>query len=61
MPTNADLAARLLRDAAQFYRSIADQNPPIAPKMIASAETFEMVADRVEHDPTAEVPASAEG
>lgn len=51
-PTNADLAARLLRDIAGHYRVIARENPEVADEMEANARTCEEVADRVERDPT---------
>jgi len=51
-PTNADLAARLLRDIAGHYRVIARENPEVAEEMEANALTCEEVADRVERDPT---------
>lgn len=50
--TNADLAARLLRDIAGHYRTIAQENPEVADDMEANARTCEEVADRVERDPT---------
>ena len=33
MPTNAQLAADLLRNAAIFFREVGVQNPPIKEKM----------------------------
>ena len=63
MPTNAKLAARLLRNAAEIFRSIAKQNPDVAEDMETSARTYELVADWVETDPGGETPlsGSAEG
>ena len=49
--TNAQLAARLLRDAANFFRTVAEQNPPLQIAMTENAEVFEEVADLVETDP----------
>ncbi|ACJ00095.1 hypothetical protein [Rhodospirillum centenum] len=54
MSTNAEIAARLLRDAAEFFRHVGDQNAPIRPQMDHNARAFEAVADLVETDPTAE-------
>ncbi len=51
-PTNADLAARLLRDIAGHYRVIANENPEVAEEMETNARTCEEVADRVERNPT---------
>jgi hypothetical protein len=55
MPTHANLAARLLRDAAKFFRTIGEQNPALKPQMNENATVFEQVAALVEHDPTGSV------
>ncbi len=55
MTTNAELAARLLRGAADFFRHIGEQNPGIAPEMEENARTYEAVASMVEEDPAGEV------
>ncbi|MBN8520734.1 MAG: hypothetical protein J0L77_02395 [Alphaproteobacteria bacterium] len=52
MPSHAQLASKLLRDAATFFRTIAEQNPPLKEQMNENANVFEQVADLVEHDPT---------
>lgn len=52
MPSHAQLAAKLLRDAATFFRTIAEQNPPLKEQMGENASVFEQVADLVENDPT---------
>lgn len=52
-PTLASLAARLLRDAATFFRNVSDQNPALAVQMDANAGTYEGVADLVATDPVA--------
>ena len=49
--THATLAARLLRDAAIFFRTIAEQNPPLAAAMTENASIYDDVAALVEHDP----------
>ena len=56
MPTHADLAARLLRDAASFFRTIASQNEALKDQMAENAEVFDKVAELVENDPTGAVP-----
>ncbi len=58
MPTNAKLAARLLRNAAEFFRSVAEQNPAVTEDMETNAQTYELVADWVETDPGGETPLS---
>lgn len=55
MPTHAQLAAQLLRDAASFFRTIAEQNEPLKDQMSENAAVFEEVAMLVEADPTAEI------
>lgn len=50
--TYAELAARLLRDAAVFFRTIGNQNPALLTQMSENAEVFEQVASLVENDPT---------
>lgn len=54
MPSNAQLAARLLRSAADFFRTVSEQSPTIKEQMEASARTYEDMADLVESDPTGE-------
>ncbi len=51
MPSHAELAAKLLRDAATFFKTIAEQNPPLKEQMDENASVFEQVADLVEGDP----------
>ena len=50
--THAHLAARLLRDAAAFFRTIGEQNPPLAEQMTENARVFDQIAHLVETDPT---------
>ena len=52
MATNAELAAKLLRDASGFFRNVGEQNPPIAEQMNDNAQVYEQVAAMVESDPT---------
>lgn len=52
MPSHAQLAAKLLRDAAVFFRTIGDQNPPLKIQMDENSIVFDQVADLVEQDPT---------
>jgi hypothetical protein len=60
MATNAQLAAKLLRDAGVFFRNVAEQNPPIAEQMNDNAQVYDQVADLVESDPTGDLPEQAE-
>lgn len=52
MPSHSQLAAKLLRDAAVFFRTIGDQNPPLKIQMDENAVVFDQVAELVEKDPT---------
>jgi hypothetical protein len=55
MPTHAQLAGRLLRDAANFFRTIGEQNAGLKPQMDENAAVFEQVATLVEQDPTGSI------
>lgn len=55
MPSHAELAAKLLRDAATFFKTIAEQNPPLKEQMDENADVFEQVADLVETNPTGQI------
>ncbi len=55
MATHAELAARLLRDAAHFFRTIGSQNEPLNAQMTENADVFEQVANLVETDPTGKI------
>ncbi len=61
MPTNSELAAKMLRDAAMFFRQVGEQNPPVADQMNQNAEVYAQVAQLVETDPTGEVPTQDPG
>ena len=54
MPTNAELAAKLLRNAAEFFRSVGEQNAGLSEQMQSNADTYDMVAEWVEKDAGAE-------
>ena len=54
MATNAEIAAKLLRDAATFFRHVGEQNDPIKDQMDSNAQAYDTVAELVETQPTAE-------
>lgn len=54
--TNLDLAVYMMRDAAQFYLALAEENPDLAVKMEARAIAFKTVADLSEIDPDGDAP-----
>ena len=55
MASHAQLAARLLRDAAKFFRTLGEQNEPLREQMMENANVFDQVANLVESDPTGQV------
>ena len=55
MPSHAQLAARLLLDAASFFRTIGEQNPPLQEQMLENASVFDQVAALVEKDPSGQI------
>ncbi|MBU6474974.1 MAG: hypothetical protein KGL10_04340 [Alphaproteobacteria bacterium] len=55
MATHAHLAAKLLRDAATFFRNVGAQNPPLKEQMDDNASVYDQVADMVENNPMGEL------
>lgn len=55
MPSHAEIAARLLRDAATFFRAVGEQNETLRDQMIENADVFEQVAVLVETNPTGQL------
>lgn len=51
MLTHAQLAARLLRDAADFFRHLAKENPDLQDSMTDNAGIYDQVAQLVESAP----------
>lgn len=51
MPTHAELAARLLDDAAEFFITLGEQNPPLKDQMAENASVFEQMADILIQNP----------
>ena len=55
--SHASIAARLMADAAVFFRSIGEQNEPIREQMDMNAGVYEQLAERLAADPAGEVEA----
>ncbi len=55
MPTHAEIAAKLLRDAATFFRSVGEQNAPLLEEMNENAHVYEQIAQLVESGPNGEI------
>lgn len=51
-PTVRVLASQLLRDAADFFAFVAEQNPDLADMMSANGEGYRMLADRLDRNDT---------
>lgn len=51
MPTNAEMAARLLGDSAGFFRRMGSSNIEIKAQMNENAELFEQMAALMRTDP----------
>jgi hypothetical protein len=51
MASHTQIAARLLRDAATFFRNVALQNEPLREQLNDNAAVYDQVADLVESNP----------
>ena len=51
MPTHAELAGRLLLDAASFFRTLAGQNESLKKQMSENAIVFEQMANLITRKP----------
>ena len=49
--THGELAGRLLKDAADFFDTLADQNEPIQKQMRENSDVFRQLSELVEKDP----------
>lgn len=55
MASHAQLGAKLLRDAAAFFRNVGAQNEPLSIQMNDNAIVYEQVADLLEQDPNGQL------
>ena len=51
MPTHAELASKLLVDAATFFRTLAEQNEDLKEQMEENANVYEQMGALVADDP----------
>jgi hypothetical protein len=51
MTTNAELAVKLLREAATIFRALGSPDPELGSKLNEFATVYEQVADLVEQNP----------
>ena len=49
--SHAELTGRLLKDAAGFFRTLAEQNEPIKEQMEENASVYDQIGDLVAQDP----------
>lgn len=61
MPTHVQMSAKLLRGAADFFRSMKDINKAVADELETNAKTCELVAGLIEKDPHGEAPSLRDG
>ena len=55
MATHAQIAGKLLRDAATFFRNVGDQNEPLREQMYDNATVYDQVAQLLEANPLGEI------
>ena len=51
MPTHAELAGKLLQDAATFFRTLAEQNEDLKEQMTENATVFDQMGTLITQDP----------
>jgi hypothetical protein len=52
MPTHAELAARLLSDAAVFFENMGQSHPNLTQQMQTNAKVFSQMSELMTHNPT---------
>ncbi len=52
MPTHAELATKLLVDAADFFLTLGEQNPPLKEQMEENATVFRQMGSQLSQQPT---------
>lgn len=55
MPTHAEIASRLLVDAATFFRTLGEQNELLKDQMDDNAKVFEQMAGLIVENPTGQI------
>jgi len=51
MPTHAELASKLLVDAAEFFLTLGEQNEPLKDQMQENANVFQQMASLLAQEP----------
>ena len=61
MPTHAELASKLLVDSANFFMTLAEQNPAIQKEMQENATVFQQMAQLLAQDPSGSIDDKSHG
>lgn len=59
MPTHAELASKLLIDAAGFFRTLGEQNESLKGQMNENADVFEQMGALLSQEPTGTINGTA--
>ena len=52
MPTHTELATKLLNDAAEFFKTLGEQNPPLKDQMEENGTVFKQMSGLLAQEPT---------
>jgi len=61
MPTHAEIAGKLLSDAANFFMTLSEQNPDIQKEMTENATVFQQMAQLISQDPEGQIDDKSHG
>lgn len=61
MPSHSELASKLLVDAADFFKTLGEQNPPLNDQMEENATVFMQMAELLMQEPTGALNGTAHG
>jgi len=61
MPTHAELASKLLADAATFFKALAEQNPELTEQMNENAGVFQQMSALLAQNPEGEIDGRSHG
>lgn len=61
MPTHAELASKLLVDAAGFFKTLGEQNQPLQAQMEENASVFEQMAALLMQNPLGDLNGTSHG
>lgn len=61
MPTHAEISGKLLSDAANFFMTLAEQNPDIQKEMTENATVFQQMSQLISQDPEGKIDDKSHG